>query len=236
MLSILAGMLLGIAGSLHCVGMCGPLILILPFQSESKLQGFLQTILYHLGRVIAYVFLGLLFGMVFQIVDLKYFEQYFSLAIGLIFLVLWGREQFGTKSPNQGTIYKFVITMFGKAMRIKSVFGLFLAGAMNGLLPCGLVYGALLAAFGTGTTLGSIQFMLGFGTATIPAMVIVFFAKSLISSQMRLSLSRLLPWWLLILGIWFLLRGSNLGIPFVSPKIHTQHGVHSSCCKPMSLD
>ncbi len=236
MLSILAGMLLGIAGSLHCVGMCGPLILILPFQSDSKMQGLLQSLLYHLGRVITYLFLGLLFGMIFQIVDLKYFEQYFSLAIGLLFLILWINEQFGKRSANQGAFYKVVITMFGKAMKLKSAFGMLLAGAMNGLLPCGLVYGALLAAFGTGTTMGSVQFMFGFGLATVPAMIFVFFAKSMISSQLRLRLSKLLPWWLLILGIWFLLRGANLGIPFVSPKIHTQHGVQSSCCKPMNLD
>ncbi len=234
--NLLAGVLLGLAGSLHCIGMCGPLVLILPFQSESKLSGLFQSLLYHVGRVFVYVMMGLLFGLVFQIVDLKYFEQYFSLAIGVLFLILWSKEQFFKQKAKVGGLQTFVLDMFGKAMKMKSVMGMFLAGMFNGMLPCGLVYGALLAAFGTGTTVGAVQFMLGFGLATIPAMLLVYFAKSLISNKLRLNLAKLLQWWLLILGVWFLLRGANLGIPFVSPKIHTHSGQPSSCCKPMKLD
>jgi len=234
--NLLGGMLLGLAGSLHCIGMCGPLVLILPFEAQSKTKGFFKSLLYHLGRVFVYAILGLLFGLVFQIVDLKYFEQYFSLGIGVLFLLLWSKEKFFSSKAKTGGFYQLVLTMFGKAMRIKSAYGMFLAGMFNGLLPCGLVYGALLAAFGTGSTLGSIQFMLGFGLATVPAMLFVFIAKSLIQSKLRQKLSQLLPWWLLILGIMFLLRGANLGIPFISPKIHHAPGQAPSCCKPMRID
>lgn len=235
-INLLGGLLLGLAGSLHCIGMCGPLVLILPFNAQTKISGFFQSFIYHLGRVFVYVILGLLFGLVFQIVDLKYFEQYFSLGIGVLFLILWSKEKFFSHKAKTGGFYQFVLTLFGKAMRLKSAFGMFLAGMLNGLLPCGLVYGALLAAFGTGTTWGAMQFMLGFGLATIPAMLFVFFAKSLVSLKLRQRLSQLLPWWLLILGIMFLLRGANLGIPFISPKIHHAPGHSSSCCKPMQID
>ncbi len=236
LIDLFAGMLLGLAGSLHCVGMCGPLILMFPFDAKSKIIGYTQNVIYHFGRVFVYGLLGLLFGLVFQIVDLKYFEQYFSLSIGVLFLILWYREFFSKQKANQGPLQRKVLFLFGKAMQWRTYFGMFLAGMMNGLLPCGLVYGALLAAFGTGTTEGSILFMLGFGMATIPSMILVFSLKNLITVKLRQKLSQLLPWWLLLLGIWFLLRGMNLGIPFLSPKIHTHSSEQSSCCKPLKLD
>ncbi len=236
LIDLFAGMLLGLAGSLHCVGMCGPLILMFPFDAKSKIIGYTQNVIYHFGRVFVYGLLGLLFGLVFQIVELKYFEQYFSLSIGVLFLILWYREFFSKQTANQGPLQRKVLILFGKAMQWRTYFGMFLAGMMNGLLPCGLVYGALLAAFGTGTTEGSILFMLGFGMATIPSMILVFSLKNLITVKLRQKLSQLLPWWLLLLGIWFLLRGMNLGIPFLSPRIHTHTLEQSSCCKPLKLD
>ncbi len=236
LIDLFAGMLLGLAGSLHCVGMCGPLILMFPFDTNSKIIGYTQNVIYHLGRVFVYGLLGLLFGLVFQIVDLKYFEQYFSLSIGVLFLILWYREYYSKQTANQGAIQRNVLILFGKAMQWRTYFGMFLAGMMNGLLPCGLVYGALLAAFGTGTTEGSILFMIGFGLATIPSMILVFSLKNLITVKLRQKLSQLLPWWLFLLGIWFLLRGMNLGIPYLSPKIHSHSTVQSSCCKPLKLN
>ena len=229
-------MLLGLAGSVHCVGMCGPLILMFPFDSKSKFMGYAQNLLYHLGRIFVYGVLGLLFGLVFQIVDLKYFEQYFSLSIGVLFLILWYREFFFKQTANQGVLQRNVLILFGKAMQWRTYFGMFLAGMMNGLLPCGLVYGALLAAFGTGTTQGSILFMFGFGMATIPSMILVFSLKNLITVKLRNQLIQLLPWWLLLLGIWFLLRGLNLGIPYISPQLHSHSTQETSCCKPISMD
>jgi hypothetical protein len=230
-----AGMLLGLAGSLHCIGMCGPLILIFPFNTNSKIVGYFQNVLYHFGRIFIYCILGLLFGFVFQIVDLKYFEQYFSLAIGGLFLILWYREFFGKQKVNQGALQRGVLRLFGKAMQSQSLLGMFLAGMLNGLLPCGLVYGALLAAFGTGSTEGSFIFMLGFGLATIPSLMLVYSLKNIITVKLRNHLSKFLPWWLLLLGVWFLLRGLNLGIPYLSPKIHPHSVRESSCCKPMKL-
>lgn len=236
LVDLFAGMLLGLAGSLHCVGMCGPLILMFPFNSNSKIIGYFQNGVYHVGRVLIYCILGLLFGLVFQIVDLKYFEQYFSLTIGGLFLILWYREFFGKQKANQGALQRGVLRLFGKAMQSQSYIGMFFAGMLNGLLPCGLVYGALLAAFGTGTTEGSLMFMLGFGLATIPSLILVYSLKNLITMKLRNKLSQFLPWWLLLLGVWFILRGLNLGIPYLSPKIHTHSANESSCCKPMKLD
>jgi sulfite exporter TauE/SafE len=232
--NFLVGLFLGLAGSLHCIGMCGPLVLLFPLNGTSKMFGLLNSLIYQLGRVFIYVLLGLLFGAVFQIIDLKYFERYFSIGIGIVFFVLWVREVSMKIKTSQNSLHSIILNLFGKVMQSKSYFGMFLGGMMNGLLPCGLVYGALLAAFGTGTTQGSMIFMLGFGLATIPSMILLSFFKNTITINFRQKLSKMLPWWLFILGIWFLLRGLNLGIPFISPKFTGIHGGQSSCCKSIN--
>jgi len=234
MSNFLVGFLLGLAGSLHCIGMCGPLVMLFPLNGTSKVLGLINSLVYQLGRVLVYVLLGLLFGAVFQIVDLKYFERYFSIGIGMLFFALWVREVSNKTESTQNSFQSIILNLFGKVLQLKSVFGMFLGGMMNGLLPCGLVYGALLAAFGTGTTQGSMIFMLGFGLATIPSMILLSFFKNAISIKFRQKLSKMLPWWLLILGIWFILRGLNLGIPFISPKFTGIRGGQQSCCKPIN--
>lgn len=231
--NFLVGLFLGLAGSLHCIGMCGPLILLFPLNGTTKILGLLNSFIYQLGRVFIYVLLGLLFGAIFQIIDLTYFERYFSIVVGILFFVLWVREVSAKTKTSQNSLQAIILNLFGQVIQSKSYFGMFLGGMMNGLLPCGLVYGALLAAFGTGTTQGSMVFMLGFGLATIPSMIVLSFFKNTITINFRQKLGNLLPWWLLILGVWFLLRGLNLGIPFISPKFTGIHGAHSSCCKSM---
>jgi sulfite exporter TauE/SafE len=98
-------------------------------------------------------------------------------------------------------------------------------------LPCGLVYGALMAAVGQGTTGGSVFLMTGFGLGSMPSLFVLGLVGSRIGSRVRKYWSKLLPWWLLLMGIWFVLRGLNLGIPYLSPDV--KMGVkHGSCCAP----
>jgi sulfite exporter TauE/SafE len=209
-------------------------VLLFPINGTTKISGLLNSLVYQLGRVFIYVLLGFLFGAVFQIIDLKFFERYFSIGIGMLFFLLWFREVSIIIKSSQNSIHAIILNLFGKVMQLKSYFGMFLGGAMNGLLPCGLVYGALLAAFGTGTTQGSVVFMLGFGLATLPSMLLLSFFKNAITIKFRQKLSKMLPWWLFILGVWFLLRGLNLGIPFISPKFTGIHLGEQQCCKPIN--
>jgi len=223
----LAGMLIGLAGSLHCVGMCGPLVMLLPKSSKAALT----SVVYHLGRVTVYVLLGLFFGSIIQWLDLRKFEQGFSLVLGGLFIVLWLKSLF-SKNAGGGFISDFVNRYFGKVIKGDLLGGWFLAGMLNGLLPCGLVYGALLASLGSGNAIGAVYFMLGFGLATVPAMVLVYLTKNIISNKIRFSLNKILPYWLLIMGVVFLLRGANLGIPYLSPKFEKNLHKSGDCCKP----
>src|SRR5690606_2639087 len=95
--------------------------------------------------------------------------------------------------------------------------GNFIAGLLNGFLPCGMVYMALATALNTGSVLGGGKFMLLFGLGTLPLMLITGIAGNYIKRYIPFKLSTWLPALFLIMGIWFILRGSNLDIPYLSP-------------------
>ena len=230
--SLLAGLALGIAGSMHCVGMCGPLALLLPTTNNFP-GAYVTNILYQFGRVITYVILGTFFGGIVEWLDIRKFEQWISLTIGAVFLLLWANEYFNKSSNLLGFISNWVNKKFASTLKDGGVFKWLIAGMLNGLLPCGLVYGALLGSLGMGSWLNGILFMLGFGLATMPSLLAVTFTKHLINSRVKLNLQRLMPFWLLIMGVLFVLRGANLGIPFLSPKFnqnHTEMESGGSCC------
>lgn len=243
--SLLAGLVLGLAGSLHCVGMCGPLVLMMP-------SGWLGSVVYHLGRTFTYVLMGLLAGLMFQVVDIRAFQSEFSIGVGLVFLVMWVYQRWGWRierlvggsgkgsavdlgeSQSLGFLSGLrarVLTLYASAMKGGDLRWRAVAGFANGLLPCGLVYGALMAAVGQGTTGGSMFLMMGFGLGSMPSLFVLGLVGSRIGSRVRKYWSKLLPWWLLLMGIWFVLRGLNLGIPYLSPDVKMGEK-HGSCCAP----
>jgi hypothetical protein len=196
--------------------------------------------------------MGLLAGLMFQVVDIRAFQSEFSIGVGLVFLVMWvyqrwgflidrwvGRQREGVgvdldKSQSLGSLFGLrgrVLPLYASAMKVNDLRWRAVAGFANGLLPCGLVYGALMAAVGQGTTGGSMFLMMGFGLGSMPSLFILGLVGSRIGSRVRKYWSKLLPWWLLLMGIWFVLRGLNLGIPYLSPdvKMDVKHG---SCCAP----
>ena len=221
--------MLGMAGSLHCIGMCGPLVLMMP-------SGWLGTVVYHLGRTLTYALLGLIAGMLFQVVDIRAFQSEFSMGIGLVFLSMWAYQRWGISKQgsvagNENGFKKGVLTLFSTAMNGRHLGWRAVAGMANGLLPCGLVYGAMMAAVGQGTTQGSILLMTGFGLGTIPSLFVLGLLGNKITQAVRKTWSKWLPWWLLVMAMLFLLRGMNLGIPFLSPKVQI-NAHHGSCCHP----
>ena len=230
--SLLAGLLLGVAGSLHCVGMCGPLVLMMPF-------GRLEALIYHLGRTFTYVLMGFLAGFMFQVIDIRIYQREFSVGIGIVFFLMWAYQQWGNVlarvwkvdkvNQSRDSIKKGVLGLYSQALRRKHLAWRAVAGFANGLLPCGLVYGALMAGVGQGSTLGSTMLMLGFGLGTIPSLFLLAMIGNKIETSVRRYWTKLLPWWLLIMSIIFILRGLNLGIPFVSPHIILNPEGHRCC-------
>lgn len=223
---LVSGFLLGLLGSVHCVGMCGPLALSLPVQHLSGSKKMLGIFLYNFGRVTTYGFLGLIFGIAGRGFSLFGLQQKFSVALGIILILLFVTSFFHLRLIKNTVIERkwnpFVVKLLHPLFGKKNLSAVCLIGLLNGLLPCGVVYMAIAGALATGQVMDSAMFMIAFGTGTIPAMFLLGVAGNYISLSTRNFLRKLSPLVVAFMGVLLILRGLNLDIPFVSPAI-TQH-------------
>ncbi len=220
-------------GSFHCVGMCGPLALSLPINTENNLQKFFGVLIYNLGRVLTYSAFGALFGIIGQSFSFFGWQQKLSIILGLliIFVVLF------SKKINQISSTPFLVkSFFGKIrhqlsllFQSKKSSSLFFIGVLNGLLPCGLVYMAAAGSIATGNIFSGILFMIFFGLGTVPAMWSVAFLGSWLSVKFRQQIRKSFPIVMLLIGSLLLVRGLGIGIPYLSPKMNAQHHTLDCC-------
>jgi sulfite exporter TauE/SafE len=214
--------LIGLVGSFHCAGMCGPIALALPLQNGRWIVKIAGGLIYNSGRIITYMILGALFGLLGKGISLAGFQLWSSMIIGILMIVmilvpiLFGgkftvERLFGGYS---GRLYSKFNRLFHAGTR-QSLFGI---GLLNGILPCGLVYVAIAGALNTGEVVNSMVFMALFGFGTIPVMLSVALAGNFISLKVRNLIGKLTPYLVITLGVLFILRGLSLGIPYISPK------------------
>ncbi len=214
--------LLGIAGSMHCVGMCGPIVFVLPVDRSNTPKMLWQLFLYQLGRVLSYSVIGLLFGFVGKGLYLAGFQQRISILMGVVMIVVVlvpARilNKYNFSKPVFGLI-QTVKKKMGIYLQRKSSKALFSLGIFNGFLPCGLVYMALLGSVATGSEIYGAFYMFLFGLGTIPMMVSIFFLGNVVNLSMRKKIQRFIPVFVVIIGLLFILRGLGLGIPYLSPS------------------
>jgi sulfite exporter TauE/SafE len=218
-----SGFLLGLVGSLHCVGMCGPIAFMLPVSHDKPVKKGIQIGLYHLGRILAYALIGVVFALVGQGFMAFGYQQHISIAVGILMIVLVLIPQSYIKPIKIfAPFFKFINTIkseLGKALHKKSYDTFFSLGFLNGFLPCGLVYMAIIAAFATEGFTGSILYMVLFGLGTIPMMTGVVYAQSFIKKHLKFNYKKLVPIAVVIVGLLFILRGMGLGIKYISPKL-----------------
>jgi sulfite exporter TauE/SafE len=218
---IIAGFVLGSISSLHCVGMCGPLALALPVYHLPRLQQTTAILLYNMGRVVTYALLGLLFGLAGRSIYLAGFQQGFSILLGcmvLLFSLPWflgARRQVSWLQP----FYRQVQQLMNRFLQSRQTSSFLWLGMANGLLPCGMVYLAVAGAVSTTQISHSVAFMFFFGTGTLPAMLALAFFKQRITLSLRLQLQKMIPWCITGMALLLILRGLNLGIPFISPLL-----------------
>lgn len=215
--------LIGMAGSLHCVGMCGPLLVALPVSSKSRLSFFTGRIIYNAGRIASYIFLGMLMGTFGSAAALFGFQKNVSVLLGaaVIFMVIVPRRYKNkiSKIPVYGFYNRKLQTYIGKMLKKDSIFTLLILGMLNGLLPCGLVYVGLLGAINTSALTKGMIYMGLFGLGTLPLMFTITIMGQYVSLGLRRKLSRIVPLLALMLGVVFILRGLDLGIPYISPRL-----------------
>lgn len=229
---IAAGLILGLMGSLHCVGMCGPLSLALPVHDLSPSKKATALALYHFGRISVYALLGLAFGLAGRGLYLAGMQQKISIVLGIIILLAAFQVIFSGKARRFPLIAKFnleVQTQMVRLLNAPAWKNYLFFGALNGLLPCGMVYVAIAGAVGTNNVLHAVLFMGSFGFATVPAMFALGFFGYMMSLQLRNNFRKLSPYVMGVLGIILVLRGLNLGIPFISPVMQNAPGTAISC-------
>lgn len=216
--------LIGLFGSFHCIGMCGPIALALPVQKNNRLNLIVGRILYNIGRAITYAAIGLLFGLVGQSLSLAGLQQSVSIIAGVLILLMVllpskVSQKLYLLKPAYG-FTNFLKRKFGTLLKRKSVTSTFLIGLLNGFLPCGLVYIAVAGAIASGSYFDGAVYMFVFGIGTLPIMLAVSLAGNFISLNVRKRINKLIPTFMIVLAFLFILRGMNLGIPYVSPKIN----------------
>ncbi len=120
---------------------------------------------------------------------------------------------------------------FRKVLNLKSMSSMFLIGILNGLLPCGLVYTAMIASVAYGSVTGAMTFMLFFGLGTLPMLALVFNLKTMLSVDIRRRINKLIPVGIAVVAVILILRGLSLGIPFISPVLPDQVSEKGKCCQ-----
>lgn len=217
----LAALFLGLASSLHCVGMCGPIALMLPLDRRDPMKKMGQLFAYHFGRLFSYAMLGLLFGLVGRGLFLAGFQQKLSVFMGIVvILVAIIPERKWAKMNGSGFLFSMISKVksaMGKRLQNKSLPSVFLIGTLNGLLPCGMVYSALFGAIAMQNAVLGMGFMLVFGIGTLPLMTGVQYVYANLSLALRQKMARVVPVISVVIGSLFILRGLGLGIPFISP-------------------
>lgn len=236
MTTLLAALSLGFLGSFHCIGMCGPIALALPIGGRS---GFLKVVLilfYNAGRILTYSIFGLLFGIIGKGFFMAGYQQALSITIGVILLI-------GIiLPPNYLARYKLNAKVFSFFNYIKQSLGklflkeksgsLFLIGVLNGLLPCGLVYMAVAGAIASGDPFSGALFMAFFGLGTLPMMFAIPFVGQYVGTSVKSKIRKVIPVLVGMVAVVLILRGLNLGIPYISPKIDKTTNTVAACHSP----
>jgi uncharacterized protein len=231
----------GLLGSLHCLGMCGPLALSLPGDTTHKAQYVFQRVQYNLGRILAYAMLGAVMGIPGQWIKPAGWQQALSIFAGSLLLVTLFTVALKSKFNFIDKFHAKVAKAIGKTMQKTGKAQWITIGVLNGFLPCGLVYVALAGALASGSISHGIVYMVLFGLGTFPLMLVVSISGSFASFSFRNKIKRVIPTATFVVGVLLILRGLNLGIPYISPQVKEsqsntteQKNTTMECCKTKS--
>ena len=213
---MLPPLLLGLAGSLHCIGMCGPLMLAIPLPASERRVVVWQMLLYHAGRILSYSALGVLFGLLGKGIAIAGFQQVLSLASGVFIIamafVAWRFEHLVTALPGFGAFTRAVQQKLGVLLRDHNRSATFSIGMLNGLLPCGMVYAALAGAISTTNSAEGGIFMALFGLGTLPLLLTATVAGRSFGFSLRAKIKVVQPILLTLAGLLLLQRGLHLDL------------------------
>ena len=208
--------MIGLLGSVHCVGMCGPLAFAVPSMQNGWRYLVLDKLMYQGGRIISYCLLGIFIGLMGRQIWLAGIQQGVSIISGLLILAAATSRifKFSIRTSNSFLLKPFH-RLFTYALKHKA--NHLIIGVVNGFLPCGFVYLAMAGALNTGNVNTAVSYMFWFGLGTTPLMFIAGLSAGFTSALFRRRINLVVPYLMIFLGAWFVLRGLELNIPYLSP-------------------
>ena len=216
-----SAIILGLLGSFHCVGMCGPIAFMLPVDRSHSLKKVVQIFTYHFGRLLAYSLIGLAFGFVGKGLYLFGIQQQLSIAIGVLMIVIvLIPTRIFNKYNFSKPIYKLISKVksaLGQALKKKTADTFLTIGFLNGFLPCGLVYMAVFGSLASASAIQGGLYMFLFGLGTIPLMTTAIYLGKFLNATIKQRIQKAIPVFVVIIGLLFIIRGLGLGIPYLSP-------------------
>lgn len=225
---LLAAISIGFLGSVHCAGMCGPILLAV----NQGRRSWKYDALHHSGRIFTYIMFGTAAGALGNTFSLMGWQQGFSIVVGSllllsVFLMLVGKQFHTIEKAISRLAIKFSAWVHGAGLGHNQL--RLLGGVGNGILPCGLVYLAVAGAANTFTPWDGALFMLAFGLGTLPMLIFISQFAHLMTPNFRSRLRRFIPITVFAMGLLLIARGANLGIPYLSP-LATESGDQVTQC------
>lgn len=227
-------LIMGLAGSMHCLIMCGPIIMSLP-QKRGFNKLLASRFVHNFGRLLSYLLIGLVFGSIGAALGLMPYQNLVSILSGSILVlavlptILKSRKSiFGGFFLRWSQVSSKFMAYFKKQNKGVATLGF---GIVNGLLPCGLVYVAAAASIHATSLTYSLTYMLFFWLGTLPMMMGIGLFSHIIKPAFRARFRKAVPYLALFMGVIFILRGFSLNIPYLSPTVSkTSKGEIENCC------
>ncbi len=222
--------LIGLLGSFHCFGMCGPIALAIPVPREKRVIG---SILYNLGRSLTYVLLGVIFGGIGMSFEILGFNKYLSIGVGVLMLLAIAIPQINKVLQNRyydSSWMRWIKKKIGYFFKQRTFSATFSVGVLNGLIPCGLIYAAVAGSLVTSNVLDGAIFMFMFSLGTMPAMFSVF-AIPMFKKLSRFGFNKLIPVLMTFLALIFIYRGITFDIPQIDPFLDATGFGKITICK-----
>ncbi|MBL7856783.1 MAG: sulfite exporter TauE/SafE family protein [Cyclobacteriaceae bacterium] len=203
---LITALIIGFAGSLHCVGMCSPLAMLISGANKQRI--LINQLLYNAGRVITYSILGLFMGLIGVVVSFSGLQSMLSIGLGIfiILVVLFPRIE-ASLSPSLNLFLYRIKSGIGNRIKKSTCSSSVVTGILNGLLPCGMVYMALALAVIQDGLWSSVGFMTMFGLGTFPALLAAVYFASIIRKLIPVSWRRIQVTFFVLLAILMIGRG-----------------------------
>jgi sulfite exporter TauE/SafE len=208
--------LIGLLGSMHCIGMCGGFVAMYSLKKPSTLPTLPSHVLYNLGRITTYSLLGGILGYIGSFVTYVGEHRGIPGAVLLIsgaFMVLMGLNIAGVLGK-RGLFEETGITMTSafrnalhRVLALKSVWSTYLLGLLLGFLPCGLLYPIFMNAAASGGFISGTLIMAVFGFSTVPAMMSFGLLIKRLQPHIKLAFYRAASVLIVLLGLRTFLRG-----------------------------